>query len=115
MELAGGTLSYKGIDVLRRVKTCGVKRFRGSMIPSKSGLKQMAGAVEWFAQEHCPFNSQQTSTGESVQFNYAKLMLCIAQAIHLEEIGKSRSLSVASAIDGASLSKNLSIIASGIR
>ena len=36
MDLAGGTLSYEGIDVLRRVETSGLKRFRGSMIPSKS-------------------------------------------------------------------------------
>ncbi|KAI2497531.1 hypothetical protein MHU86_16985 [Fragilaria crotonensis] len=115
MDLAGGTLSYEGIDILRRVETGGVKRFRGSMIPSKSELKRMAGAVEWYAREQCPFQSQQTSTGESVEFNYPKSMMCIAQAFHLDEIGKSRSLSVASSIDGASLSKNLSIIAGGIK
>jgi hypothetical protein len=50
-----------------------------------------------------------------MHFNYAKSMLCIAQAFHLDEIGKLRSLSVASSIDGASLSKNRSIIAGGIK
>jgi hypothetical protein len=34
MDLAGGTLSYEGIDVIWRVETSGVKRFHGSMIPS---------------------------------------------------------------------------------
>ena len=48
MDLAGGSLSYEGIDILRRVETSGLKRFRGSMIPSKSEIKRMAGMVEWF-------------------------------------------------------------------
>lgn len=115
MDLAGGTLSYEGIDVLRRVETCGVKRFRGSMIPSKSELKRMATVVEWYANEHCPFRSHQTAAGESIQFDYTKATLCITEAFHLDEIGKNRSLSLASSIDGASLSKNLSIIAGGIK
>ena len=116
MDLAGGTLSYEGMDVLRRVETCGVKRFRGSMIPSKSELKRMASVVEWYANEHCPFRSHQTEAGEAIQFDYTKAtILCITDAFHLNEIGKNRSLSLASSIDGASLSKNLSIIAGGIK
>lgn len=115
MDLAGGTLSYEGMDILRRVETCGVKCFRGSMIPSKSELKRTAGAIEWFGMEYCPFRSQQTVSGESIQFDYTKAMLCVSKAFHLDEIGKERGLSVASSIDGASLSKNLSIIAGGIK
>jgi hypothetical protein len=115
MDLAGGTLSYEGIDVLRRVETGGLKRFRGSMIPSKSEIKRMAGMVEWFARPFCPYELSQTSKGESVQFDFAKSMLCILRAFHLDDVGKTRSLSVASSIDGASLSKNLSIIAGGIK
>ena len=115
MDLAGGTLSYEGIDVLRRVETAGLKRFRGSMIPSKSEIKRMAGMVEWFARSRCPFVFKQTSKGEPVEFNYAKSMLCINQSFHLEKVGKLRSLSVASSIDCASLSKNLSMIAGGIK
>jgi hypothetical protein len=42
-------------------------------------------------------------------------MLCIAEAFHLNEVGKDRSLSLALSIDGASLTKNLSIIAGGIK
>ena len=90
MDLAGGTLSYEGIDVLRRVETCGVKRFRGSMIPSKSELKRMASVVEWYANKHCPFRSQQTAAGESIQFDYTKAILCITEAFHLDEIGKTK-------------------------
>jgi hypothetical protein len=115
MDLAGGTLSYEGIDVLRRVETCGVKRFRGSIIPSKSEIKRMAGTVEWYACQFCPFTAKHTTKGESIEFDFAKLMLCITKAFHLDEIGKARSLSVASSIDGASLSKNLSIIAGGVK
>jgi hypothetical protein len=115
MDLAGGTLSYEGIDILRRVETRGVKYFRGSIIPSKSEIKRMAGMVEWYAQEHCPFTMQQTTKGESIRFDYAKTMLLIVKAFHLDDIGKARSLTVASSIDGASLSKNLSIIAGGVK
>ena len=64
MDLVGGTLSYGGIDVLRRAETCGVKRFRGLIIPSNSELKRMAGAVDAvhsFHNRHC-LVSQCTST-----------------------------------------------------
>ena len=53
--------------------------------------------------------------GEAVEIDYAKLMLCVIEAFHLNEVGKHRSLSVASSINGASLTKNLSIIAGGIK
>jgi hypothetical protein len=42
-------------------------------------------------------------------------MLCVTKAFQLEDIGKEWSLSVATSIDGASLSKNLSIVAGGIK
>ena len=115
MDLTGGTLSYEGIDVLRRVETAGLKRYRGSMIPSKSDIKRMASKVEWYGRARCPFAIKQTTQGESVEFDYAKAMLCIAEAFHLNEVGKVRSLSLASSIDGASLTKNLSIVAGGIK
>jgi hypothetical protein len=97
------------------VETCGLKGSRGSMIPSTSAVKRLAGIIECYGRVHCPFRLQQTTKGESVEFDYAKMMLCVAKAFHLDSIGKSRSLSVASSIDGASLSKNLSIIAGGIK
>jgi hypothetical protein len=60
------------------------------------------------------FVLKETTKGESVEFDYAKALLCITQAFHLNEVGTVRSLSVPSSIDGASLTKNLSIIAGGI-
>jgi hypothetical protein len=42
MDLGGGSLSYEGMEVIRRVETSGVMGFRGSMIPSKSAIKRMA-------------------------------------------------------------------------
>jgi hypothetical protein len=88
MVLAGGTLSYEGIDVLRRVETNGLVQFHGSMIPSKSETKRMAGMVEWFARPLCLFILTRTTKGESVQLDIAKTMLCILQEFHLDEIGK---------------------------
>jgi hypothetical protein len=115
MDLAGGTLSYEGIDVLRRVETSGLKRFRGSMIPSKSEIKRMASIVEWYAASRCPFVRKETANGEAIQFDYAKTMVCIMQAFRLDGVGKTRQLSIASSIDGASLTKNMSIVAGGIK
>jgi hypothetical protein len=115
MDMAGGTLSYEGLDILRKVETAGLKRYRGSMIPSKSEIKRMASKVEWFARPRCPFVLKETTKGEAIEFDYAKAMLCITQAFHLDEVGKLRSLSIASSIDGASLTKNLSFIAGGIK
>ena len=42
-------------------------------------------------------------------------MVCVTRAFHLDEVGKSRSISVATSIDGASLSKNVSIVAGGVK
>jgi hypothetical protein len=61
----------------------------------------MAGIVEWFASQLCPFQLKQTTKGESIAFDYGKAMLCITKAFYLDGIGKARSLSVASSIDGA--------------
>jgi hypothetical protein len=38
MDLAGGTLSYEGLEVLRAVETKGKKCYRGSVIPRKVRL-----------------------------------------------------------------------------
>ena len=76
----------------------------------------MASMVEWYARPlSCPFVLKQTGKGESVEFDYAKTLTCILRAFHLDEVRKTRSLSIASSIDGASLSKNLSIIVGGIK
>jgi hypothetical protein len=115
MDLAGGTLSYEGIDVIRRVETGCQKYYRGSMIPSKSEIKRMAGLVEWCARGHCPYTVSETDQGEVIVFDYAKAMLCVTKAFGLDEIGKLRSLSFATSLDGASLSKNLSIVAAGVK
>jgi len=117
MDLSGGTLSYEGLDVLRRVESQNVKQFRGCNIPSKSSLKRMAAMIENFGRKKCPFQSVGTGTGrESVQFHYGKMVACVTEAFHLDKVGKSvRGLMIASSIDGASLSKNLSIIAGGIK
>ena len=42
MDLAGGTLSYEGIEVLRRVETKGEKSVRGCIIPCPADIKRCA-------------------------------------------------------------------------
>jgi hypothetical protein len=71
MDLAGGTLSYEGIEVLRKVETKGKKCFRGSVIPSSTEIQRAARMVERFAHPLCPFELKRTELGEVIQFDIA--------------------------------------------
>jgi hypothetical protein len=46
MDLAGGTLNYKGINILRKVEATGKRYYRGSVLPSPACLKRVAKVVE---------------------------------------------------------------------
>jgi hypothetical protein len=73
MDLAGGaTLSYEGIEVLRRVETKGEKSVRGGVIPCPADIKCRARMVEHFAERLCPFTHEPTGLREMIQFGIAK-------------------------------------------
>jgi hypothetical protein len=75
MDMAGRTLSYKGIDALRRVEAAGLKRYRGSMILAKSEIKCMASMVCMsLCSSVLSFVLKETTKGESVKFDYAKAL-----------------------------------------
>jgi hypothetical protein len=115
MDIAGGTLSYEGIEVLRRVETKGGKHIRGSVIPSSSEIKRVARMVEHFAEPLCPFNLQPTPVGEMIQFDIEKTLRTVLGAYGLLSIAVDKSVSVTQSIDGAQLSKNLSHTTGGIK
>jgi hypothetical protein len=115
MDIAGGTLSYEGIEVLRRVETKGGKHIRGSVIPSSSEIKHVARMVEHFAEPLCPFNLQPTPVGEMIQFDIEKTLRTVLGAYGLLSIAVDKSVSVTQSIDGAQLSKNLSHTTGGIK
>jgi hypothetical protein len=72
MDICGGTLSYEGIEVLRRVETKGEKSFRGGVIPCAADIKRWAQMVEQFAAPLCPFTLEPTGLGEMIQFDIAE-------------------------------------------
>ncbi len=69
----------------------------------------MASMVEWFACPRCPFALKETTEGKSVEINYAKTMLCIAQAFLINVVGNVLyfSLSLELSINFASLKKSV--------
>ena len=65
MDLAGGTLSYEGVEVIRKVESDGKKYFRG-IFPLTAELKRMAAKIKWFAKGKCPFILRKMSQGEAI-------------------------------------------------
>jgi hypothetical protein len=107
-------LSYKGVEVLRRVESGGKKYFRG-LLPSSAELKRWAAKIEWFARGHFPYQLRSMSDGEAVRFDYAKTTKTVMKAFYLTEVAALRPVSVGFSIDGMSLSKNVDATISGIR
>ena len=88
MDLAGGTLSYEGLELLRRVETSGKKFVKNCVIPSSAELKRCAKKVEQFARELCPFSvTSNDEYGESISFHFAKMVATIMKAFGLYELG----------------------------
>ncbi len=46
MDLAGGSLNYKGLEVLREVESNGKKYYRGGVLPCTADLKRAALKIE---------------------------------------------------------------------
>ncbi len=114
MDLKGSDLSYSGIDVIHEVESGGEKYFRGTM-PSPAAIKRQAAKIEWFARSKFPFKLRKTKQGEAIRFHHGKLLKGLVKAFHLEEAGKSRSLSIGFSIDGASWTKNMDVTIAGFR
>ena len=107
MDLAGGTLSYEGLELLRCIEMSGKKHVCNCVIPSSAQLKQTAKKVEKFASELCPFNVVPCELGEMIQFAFIKTVGMILKAFGLHDIAKVDSVTLAESIDGADLLKHL--------
>ena len=55
MDLAGGSLNYKGLEVLRKVEIEGKKYYRGGVLPCTADLKRAAKRLETIGDELIPF------------------------------------------------------------
>jgi hypothetical protein len=72
MDEHGGTLSYEGLKVLRKVESLGKKRYYGGLIPSDGEIRRAAQEVERVGRVLCPFKMVRTKLGELLHFDYQK-------------------------------------------
>jgi hypothetical protein len=118
MDLAGGTLGYEGIEILRAAETKRAKYYRGSVIPSIAEFKRTAKKVEKLGHCLAPFVLGLTDAGdkEAIDFQpYWKIMGTVFRAFGLMGIGQAYSCLCVYALDGASITKNLGHVLGGFK
>jgi hypothetical protein len=121
MDLAGGTLSYSGIELLREVERPPLnqennrkKRFK-SILPSTASLKALARAMEKTADKYCPFEMIETESGEGYKFETKRTMQTLLSAHDLIEVAKRRNVEISESIDGTQLTKSVSTVIAGVK
>ncbi|KAL7568922.1 hypothetical protein ACA910_000666 [Epithemia clementina (nom. ined.)] len=69
MDIRGGVLNYKGVDLQRQCKTKGRKRVR-NMTPSTAALQRATAIVQRYGVLHFPFQHRYIQgMGENIRFN----------------------------------------------
>jgi hypothetical protein len=115
MDLAGGTLNYNGLTVLRRVESKGKRFYRGGIIPSTACLQRAAKVLEKEADKICPFKEINTKWGKGIQFCEARMLKLVCDSFGVTEKAKQEKVSVSESIDASQLTKNLLVITAGFK
>ena len=115
MDEHGGTLSYEGLKVLRRVESLGKKRYYGGLIPSDGEIRRAARQVERVGRVLCPFRMVQTKLGELLHFDYQKKFQLIYNRLGVGELAKVRGLDTDLTFDGARLSNKENHLCGGFK
>jgi hypothetical protein len=116
MDLAGGRLSYAGLEVLRSLEHMNRKYWKFCILPSRASLQRVAVQVQLFGQMKCPFQHvMMEGTGEGIEFDHKKTLAAILEACGLSEIAKQRCIMLAGTVDGSDLSKHLGFIMGGLK
>ena len=109
MDTTGGVLSLSGLEILRKCESDGRKGAH-TMIPSSAAMKKAQQEIERFADTIVPFRTiRNTKDGsEGFIFRGADSMKGVLRTNNaLEGEAKEREHTVASTMDGASLTKSL--------
>jgi hypothetical protein len=72
MDLAGGSLNYTGLEVLRQVENEGKKYYHGGVLPCTADLKRVAKKVETLGDDISPFEEYQSEWGKGIKFCHAR-------------------------------------------
>jgi hypothetical protein len=114
MDLAGGQLSYTGLEVLRSVESNG-KRYHRGILPSTSTVQRIAKKVEAMAAEIAPVRFYSTAHGEAFEFDSKTLLNTLLKAYKLDKVAEVRPVSMSTAMDGFKFSRTKRALASGIK
>ena len=109
MDLAGGKLSYAGLEVLRRCETKGVKGVH-TIIPSSAAMREIAAWVERFADTIVPFRMirNKKDGAEGFYFRSADMLTRVLETrdmIENEALEENKTCSLS--LDGARLTNNV--------
>lgn len=115
MDEHGGTLSYEGLKVLRKVESLGRKRYYGGLIPSDGEIRRAATKVERVGRVLCPFKMVRTKLGELLHFDYQKKFQLIHNQLGVGEVAKVRGLDTDLTFDGARLSNKENHLCGGFK
>ena len=119
MDLAGGTLSMEGLEVLRMCETDGRKYVRNTVICSPADIKCCCAKVDTLAKSVLPYEhgflDEDNGGGEYIQWDPRHLLAGMISAYQLTEVAKDRPVEVHIAIDGANLSKNWNHLTAGAK
>jgi hypothetical protein len=115
MDEHGGTLSYEGIKVLRKVESQGRTRFFGGLIPSDGAIRNAAAKVEKVGRVLCPFKMVRTKLGELLEFDYQKKFQLVHNRLGVGEVAKTRGLDTDLTFDGARLSDKENHLCGGFK
>ena len=115
MDINGGALNLAGIELLRSLETNNVKYVRGSLLPSSASIRREFATIEAMGAIQAPFDLLPHPTGESIKFDYQKVLSLLIKAYGMHEQGLTRSLRFAQSIDGSNLTKHITHVMAGIK
>ena len=110
-----GNINLSNINQLRSLETEGETYKRGTLLPSTFALKECMKKIERLADEKIPFSIKQTEQGESIVFDYGKVLTLLIKSYGLEAVGRLRSLRIGQTFDGAQLTRHWSHVMGGIK
>ena len=110
-----GNINLSNINQLRNLETGGAVYKRGTILPSTAALKKCMAKIEKLGDEKVPFRIEHTEQGESIIFDYGKVLTLLIQSYGLEAIGRLRSLRIGQTFDGAQLTRHWSHVMGGIK
>ncbi len=119
MDLADGTLSMEGLEVLRMCETNGERYVRNTIICSSADIKHCCQKVDRLAKSIVPYEhghlDDANGGGEFIQWNPMHMLAAMISSYQLTEVAKERPIEVHVAIDGAMISKNWNHLTAGVK